>query len=922
MCAVMVLGAAVPLAMADSHLVIKGVQGPRASAQTWGYETAVLGSWYGHIVNNGLRSLVVDVYDNTSGTPDQMSHQRIRFAAYGMYPTGTVDTWKVELAPNHMYEITVTPNGPKGANCTVVDMFDSAINPVARITLVAQNFLTVAVSGIDSTDDDGTIVSYEWDFGDGSAAVMGMDATHTYAMDGTYPITLLVTDNEGLSGSATLPVTVQHELLAPEARFTAAAVWLVVTVDASASTDNYGPIKAYDWDFGDGLTGTGVKTSHIYAVKGLYPITLTVTDSDDMKGFASKDVYVEPEPQNQKPIAMITATVTYLNVAVDSVGSYDPDPAGSIVSYAWLFGDGASEIGPTASHTYDSDGTYTITLTVKDDMDATGSATEMVTVQHELIPPVASFTEVTTFMVVNVDASASSDNYGPIASYDWNFGDDLTGTGVTASHIYAVEGTYTITLTVTDSDWQTGTASKDVKPTLPPVKQNPIAVFSWTAKYLVVSVDSAGSFDPDGTITSFAWTFGDGSTAVGPTATHTYATAGTKTITLTVTDNDLLTGSTSKDVPVVANQKPVAMFSWTAKYLVVSVDSAGSYDPDGTIASYAWDFGDGSSAVGPTATHTYATAGTKTITLTVTDMDGATGSTSKDVPVVANQKPVAVITEVVNYLKVDVSSAGSYDPDGTIASYAWDFGDGSTATEPTATHTYATPGTKTITLTATDLDGLSGTTSKPVPVSLPPPPVAAFTYTVTGMKVDVDASSSSGYGTLTYAWSWGDGTTGSGVTATHTYATSKALGAAVSAKARAPGPPHGIFGYEWLANGDPIPGCIVHVTNKRTGETLVYDSTREFWDPTSNVYSVDGSEFQLVIPPATQSWIFGDVLHVEATNGAYSGSAEAPITENPDQNDRIDVVLTSATIVKTITLIVTDSYGQSSVPVSRDVTLG
>ena len=769
MCAVMVLVAAVPLAMADTHYVTKGAQGPRASALTWEYVPPSLGIWTGHIVNNGLRSLVVDVYDNTSGMPEEIMHQRIRFAVYDAYPIGTVDTAGVIMAAHRLYSITVTPNGPKGSTCTVDDVFDAAEPPVAIITIVSVDYLSIAVSGSLSYDPDGTIVAYEWDFGDGSSTT-GVTASHTYAQDGTYTITLLVTDNEGLNGSATQDVTVLHQLIPPVASFTAAMDWMTVSVDASASSDNYGPIASYAWDFGDGMTATGVTASHTYAAEGLYTITLTVTDSDGQTGTASTIVEAKMMPVPVPPVAMITATIDYLNVAVDSVGSYDPD--GTIVTYAWAFGDGSSASGPTATHSYATDGTRTITLTVTDNDGLIGTATQDVTVMHQLIPPVASFTAVTSWMDVSVDGSASTDNYGPIVSYAWDFGDGMTGTGMTATHTYALEGLYTITLTVTDSDGQTGTASKDVEAIMMPVLLPPVAMMSTTQMYLDVSVDSAGSYDPDGTIVTYAWAFGDGMSASGPTATHSYAMAGTYTIVLTVTDNDGLTGTASADVTVVAAIPPVAMFSLTQKYLDVAVDGSGSYDLDGTIASFAWTFGDGSSAAGMTATHTYAAAGTYTIILTVTDNDGLTGSASTSVTVLAAQNPVAMFTWTQTYLDVTVDGSGSYDLDGTIVSYVWSFGDGASATGPTAAHSYAADGTYTITLTVTDNDGLTGSDSKSITVGAAIPPVAAFSWTAHYLNVAVDGSGSyDPDGTIaSFAWTFGDGGSAAGMTASHTYA--------------------------------------------------------------------------------------------------------------------------------------------------------
>ncbi|MBU0685138.1 MAG: PKD domain-containing protein [Thermoplasmatota archaeon] len=181
-CAVMVLVAAAPLALATQD-VIKGAKGPRASAVTWEYPPVDYGTWTGHIVNTGLRSLVVDVYDNTGGVLVQISHQRIRFAAYDAYPNGILDTAGTLMAAGHVYSITVTPNGPKGSSCTVDDMFKVAPSvdnpPVAAFTFTVSG-LTVNVDASGSSDDKG-IVSYTWTWDDGTTTIeTDPIASHTY----------------------------------------------------------------------------------------------------------------------------------------------------------------------------------------------------------------------------------------------------------------------------------------------------------------------------------------------------------------------------------------------------------------------------------------------------------------------------------------------------------------------------------------------------------------------------------------------------------------------------------------------------------------------------------------------------------------------------------------------------------------------
>ncbi|TFB51751.1 PKD domain-containing protein [Cryobacterium tagatosivorans] len=177
------------------------------------------------------------------------------------------------------------------------------------------------------------------------------------------------------------------------------------------------------------------------------------------------------------------------------------------------------------------------------------------------------------------------------------------------------------------------------------------------------------------------------------------------------------------------NLAPTAAFSSAANELAVAVDGSASSDPDGTITGYAWAFGDGATAAGPTASHTYAAAGTYTVSLTVTDNGGSTGTVTHQVTVAqapANATPTAVLTLTPTGLSVAVDGSGSTDADGTIAGYAWAFGDGGTGTGATDTHAYAAAGTYTVTLTVTDNAGATGVATRQVTVAAPPPAGAAF----------------------------------------------------------------------------------------------------------------------------------------------------------------------------------------------------
>ena len=168
----------------------------------------------------------------------------------------------------------------------------------------------------------------------------------------------------------------------------------------------------------------------------------------------------------------------------------------------------------------------------------------------------------------------------------------------------------------------------------------PAAVISnFSCIDLLCSYDGASSNDNDGTVTGYSWSFGDGASSTTATGNHLYASAGTYNISLTVTDNDGANDSAfhSEDVSdgIVNNNPPTASFSTPVCIdLTCPFDGSGSSDSDGNITTYSWDFGDGNGASGSNPSdHTYASAGTYAVTLTVTDDHGATDDESKDVTV-------------------------------------------------------------------------------------------------------------------------------------------------------------------------------------------------------------------------------------------------------------------------------------------------
>jgi parallel beta-helix repeat protein len=563
---------------------------------------------------------------------------------------------------------------------------------------------------------------------------------------------------------------------------------LPVTADATGSTDpEGGRIASYRFDFGDGtIVGpqSGKTATHTYSAVGTWLASVTVTDSVGATGSASAPDTVRA-PANRPPVAALKLTpssgVAPLAVTADATGSTDPE-GGRIFTYRFDFGDGTvvgPQSGKTATHTYSAVGTWLANVTVTDSIGATGSASAPDTVRAAANrPPVAALKLTPSSGIaplpVTADATGSTDpEGGRIFTYRFDFGDGTVvgpQAGKTATHTYSAVGTWLASVTVTDSLGATGSASAPdtvrAAANRPPVAALKLTPSSGIAP-LPVTADATGSTDPEGgRIFTYRFDFGDG-TIVGPqsgkTATHTYSAVGTWLASVTVTDSLGATGSASAPDTVRApgNQPPLAALKLTPSSglvpLPVTADASGSTDPEGgRIASYRFDFGDGT-IVGPqagaTAAHTYASPGIWLASVTVTDSIGATGTASARDTVTApgNLPPVARLVATPSLgivpLPVILDASTSTDPEGgRIASYQFNFGDGTAVpapqAAPTLAHTYTSVGKWLATVTVSDSVGATGTFSAYVNVTTAP---ATGTYYVDGSSA---TCSPTGPGTL------------------------------------------------------------------------------------------------------------------------------------------------------------------------------
>lgn len=269
------------------------------------------------------------------------------------------------------------------------------------------------------------------------------------------------------------------------------------------------------------------------------------------------------------------------------------------------------------------------------------------------VPPVANFSFTTSNLVASF-TDTSTDSDGTIASRSWNFGNGNTSTATNPSHTYAAAGTYSVSLTVTDNGGATHSTTKSVTVTAPVsnVLQNGVTVSglsATTGNDINYTMDvpagasnlnfviSGGSGDADLYVrfgsapTDSAYDcrpYAGGNSESCPFASPQAGTWYVRVKAYSSYSGVSLTGSYT----VVTNTPPVANFSFTTSNLVASFTDS-STDSDGTIATRSWNFGDGQTSTAANPSHTYAAAGTYSVSLSVTDNSGASNSTTKSVTV-------------------------------------------------------------------------------------------------------------------------------------------------------------------------------------------------------------------------------------------------------------------------------------------------
>ncbi|MDX1613698.1 MAG: PKD domain-containing protein [Candidatus Promineifilaceae bacterium] len=612
-----------------------------------------------------------------------------------------------------------------------------------------------------ATISAGTQLSYTWDLGDGNMTT-GRVVAHNYTAPGTYTATVTAANALGSQQAQTLVAVVEPiaGLAAADDSPTALGHQTALTATLAAGTD-----VTYQWDFGDGSSGSGPTTNHVYGGPGTYVAEVTATNP--------------VSSQTAQTIVEILTPVGELTAASDSPTALGAETAftatlsaGDDVLYEWDFGDG-SGVGPsaaaTASHTYAAPGTYTATVTA---LNAVSSAVDgvIVTVLDSvdgLSAENSSPTALGDSTVFTATVTAGDD-----LTYSWDFGDGQADFGPLVNHTYAAPGTYTATVTASNavSSQTAATEVVVIEPVSGLAAGNDSPTLLGAATQFTATISSGGPL-------TYTWEFGDNNSGTGPNPNHTYASAGIYTATVTA-ENSASSQTAETMVTVLTGVSGLSANSDSPTSLGQTTRFTATVTA-GDDLTYSWDFGDGSTGLGSTPTHIYAGPGSYTAVVTATNA------------VSTQAAPVAVLVQTA----VTGLSAASDGPTllgqttqftatvtaGDDLTYSWDFGDGSGGSGPNPTHTYSDPGSYTAVVTASNavssqtaetvvtvlngVGGLSASSDSPTALTS----ATQFTATVTAGD------------DLSYSWDFGDGSGGSGPNPTHTYSDPGSYTAVVTA---------------------------------------------------------------------------------------------------------------------------------------------
>jgi PKD repeat protein len=614
--------------------------------------------------------------------------------------------------------------------------------------------MTFTGSGSRDSFSDQSSLQYNWTFLP-STYKTGINVAHTYPQNGTYHVSLRVTDRGGLSNWSNLTITVLDTSPTADFTFTPSTPVEGTSVQFNdTSIKAIDPVVFYHWTFGDGGTSDLRNASHVYQQNGSYPVVLTIRDSDGSQSTKQKAVVVsDTNPSvdfSMSPNPAVEGTeVAFHDLSVPS--SQDP-----IVDRFWTFGDGASAHGIDVVHTYAQNGVYQVTLHINDSDGPTVTRIKSITITDTT--PIAEFNYNPSTPTEGQDVQFTdlSTSYDHVTTWLWDFDDGSTSAIPNPTHVFAKNGTYSVTLTV----WEADGDSDSITHIIAVSDLAPQANFTISSPRIegvpILFNDNSTSYDP---LISWNWSFGDGGYSPRRNASHIYAHDGLYLVILKVWDSDGSMSLRSTNLRV-QDAGPNASFVYSPPLpnegqTVNFTDTSTSADQ---LVEWSWSFG-GLGTSSENNTSFKFPSGRFTITLTVWDIDRNsstywTNITVADLPLTASfDNSTAIEGNQTNFTD---TSPPSFD---SIVYHNWTFGDGAIGSGLQVSHRYNHSGSFLVKLQITDSDGTTANISRMISVS-DVNPKANFTFgpavRLEGSVVYFNDTSFTWNNLTSWTWNFGD----------------------------------------------------------------------------------------------------------------------------------------------------------------------
>jgi len=653
------------------------------------------------------------------------------------------------------YNVTLISSAQAGCE-------DTVILPVVVPPILTPDFVFDTLCGMtrvftdsSSISQPGNLVSWSWDFGDGTFDTL-QNPSHTYNSPGTYNVSLVVTDNNGCSDTITQPVTMYS---IPNSSFTFNNVCHgQPTPFVNTSNILGGGLMNHFWNFGDGNTSVQGSPWHTYTNPGTYTVQLIVTGPGGCKDTTIQTVVVHPRPVPSFTLPQpcgLTGQITNTSTIL---------PPSTITNYQWVLGNGQTSTQQNPNFNYTNPGNYSITLTATSNNGCTGSITQQIT-RYSI--PVASFTSPQTCHGNSVPFTNTSTIQGNgQLSWNWSFGNGQTSTQQNPIMNYTNPGQYSVTLIATGPGGCSDTITQIVN--VPPT---PVADFVLPPSCgLSGPIGSTSLISPPGFITSYSWDFGNGQTSNTSNTNYNYTSPGVYNIQLIVTSNQGCSDTIIK--PFTVWSIPTAAFTGPQTCHgnpVPFVDN--STITNSTITNWNWNFGNGQTSQQQNPNYSYPTHGVYNVTLIVTGQGGCTDTITQSVNVPPTPVSNFTLPDSCGLLN-SFSNQSTISNPGSIVTNMWDFGNGQTSNQQNPTYQYTVPGPYNITLIVVSNEGCSDTLTQPFVTWSIPQAAFSVPQTCYGSFAQFTDQSTIPNSTITnWNWNFGDGQTSFSQNPSHMYTT-------------------------------------------------------------------------------------------------------------------------------------------------------